>query len=286
MPGPGQPHAAQVEVEIEARLRHPARRRDPERRRHDALAQPRDEARRAVDAPPQPFPVGDRVEERDRDDRRAQDRVLLDVPHERVFVAHVVRETRRFRHWPYSRDVVEYPTVPRSGPPGDPVQIDLSSAMSNTTVTSTLSCCEPASTGTAGRGRRAARRAASKYCGCGSVVPVSSMVRIAPSFTPAAAASCLPCASASLIASARALRDERARVVDRERHALQANVLADGQRGGVDDLARLREVAQLGGDGVRRGVAGDVEVLVEVRRHVQVDGLDVLRRDALAPSAR
>ena len=71
--GPGQPDAPQVEVEIEGRLGRPARRCDAERRRHDPLAQSRDEARRAVDAPPQPLPVGDRVEERDREDRRAQD---------------------------------------------------------------------------------------------------------------------------------------------------------------------------------------------------------------------
>ena len=34
-------------------------------------------------------PVGGPVEEQHRDDRRPQQRVLLDVPHERVGVAHV-----------------------------------------------------------------------------------------------------------------------------------------------------------------------------------------------------
>ena len=43
-------------------------------------------------APAQPVEVGLAVEDADRDDRRPQDRVLLDVPHQRVGVAHVVRE--------------------------------------------------------------------------------------------------------------------------------------------------------------------------------------------------
>ena len=85
----GEPHAAQVEVEVEGRLDRPARRSEPERRRLHALAEARDQARRAVDARAQPVEVGRPVEQRDRDDRRAQDRVLLDEPHERVLVAHV-----------------------------------------------------------------------------------------------------------------------------------------------------------------------------------------------------
>ena len=40
-------------------------------------------------------PVGRAIEDRDREDRRPEDRVLLDVPHERVFIAHVVRELPR-----------------------------------------------------------------------------------------------------------------------------------------------------------------------------------------------
>ena len=56
----GQAHAPQMEVEVERRLDRPARRAEPERRRQHALAQPRDEARRPVDAVAQPVEVGGR----------------------------------------------------------------------------------------------------------------------------------------------------------------------------------------------------------------------------------
>ena len=51
----------------------------------------------ALDACAQATPVRRLVVDGDREDRRSEDRILLDVPHERVLVAHVMRETR-FRH--------------------------------------------------------------------------------------------------------------------------------------------------------------------------------------------
>ena len=83
---------AQVVVEVEVRVDLPARRRDRQRVGHDALAQAGHEPRRAVEALDQPVVIGGPVEHRHRGDRRPQQRVLLDRPHERVGVAHPVLE--------------------------------------------------------------------------------------------------------------------------------------------------------------------------------------------------
>src|SRR5262245_21333093 len=81
-----------MEVEIERRVDDPARWSDPERRRHHTLAEAGDDPRCAFDARVESLPVGGPIEDRERNDRRAKDRVLLDVPHERVFVAHMTIE--------------------------------------------------------------------------------------------------------------------------------------------------------------------------------------------------
>ena len=96
----GQAHTAEVEVEVEGRLDRPARRPEAERRGHDVLAKARNETRGAFDARAQAVEVGRPVEERDRDDGRPQDGILLDEPHERVLVAHVAREARIVGHRP------------------------------------------------------------------------------------------------------------------------------------------------------------------------------------------
>ena len=83
-----------MEIEVERGLDHPTGRSDAQRWRQHTLAQPRDHTRRALDACPQATPVGRLVVDGDGQDRRTKDRVLLDVPHERVLVAHVMRETR------------------------------------------------------------------------------------------------------------------------------------------------------------------------------------------------
>ena len=77
----GQPRAPEVEVEVERLLDRPARWSHPERRRDHPLAKSRDQQRSAFDALAQPIPVGNGIEERNRENRRAKDRVLFDVPH-------------------------------------------------------------------------------------------------------------------------------------------------------------------------------------------------------------
>ena len=69
-------------------------------------------------------------------------------------------------------------------------------------------------------------------------------------------------------------------VVDRERDALDPDGVARLVGGGVDDAAGAAQVADPGGDGVGRLVAGDVVVVVEHRLHRQVGRLDVVVGDA------
>ena len=106
--GFGQSHAPQMKVDVECLLDRPARRPEAERRREHALTEPRDQARRPVDAIAQPGEIRNAVEDRNRDDRRSQDRILLHVPHERVFVAHMSGEARSVSH--HTNVAAEYAT--------------------------------------------------------------------------------------------------------------------------------------------------------------------------------
>jgi hypothetical protein len=83
-----QPDAAHVEVEIERRVVDPRRRRHAGGRRHDLLAEAGDLLHGARDAGPEPLERRHRVEERHVEERRAQARVLLEVPHQRLGVGH------------------------------------------------------------------------------------------------------------------------------------------------------------------------------------------------------
>jgi hypothetical protein len=88
----GRPHPPEVVVEVEVGIDHPAGRRPDERRAHDPLAHAGDEPGAPLELVEEPGPVRCPVEDGHRGDRRAQERVLLDAPHERVGVAHPVLE--------------------------------------------------------------------------------------------------------------------------------------------------------------------------------------------------
>ena len=91
-------HPSQVVAQVEVRVAGPLRRSHAQQRRRDPLAHPRDQPRAPLDLVHEPVPVGRPVEQQHRDDRRPQQRVLLDVPHERVGVAHVALEALALRH--------------------------------------------------------------------------------------------------------------------------------------------------------------------------------------------
>ncbi len=83
---------AHVELAIEVRIDLPAWRRDRVRVRDHPLPQAGNLPRGALDLVLQPIAVGRGIEPPDDGDRRAQQRILLDVPHERIAVAHAPLE--------------------------------------------------------------------------------------------------------------------------------------------------------------------------------------------------
>jgi hypothetical protein len=91
--GLAHPDATQVVHEVEVGVGRPVGRTHAQERGRDALAHAWDQPRPTFQPPDEVVPVRRPVEEQHRDDGRAQQRVLLDVPHERVGVAHVRIET-------------------------------------------------------------------------------------------------------------------------------------------------------------------------------------------------
>ena len=80
---------ADVPRQVEVGIDHPARRGQPKRRRHHPVPEPGRQPGRALQSIRQPVPVRRAVEDQDGDHGRAQQRIVLHVPGERVAVAHV-----------------------------------------------------------------------------------------------------------------------------------------------------------------------------------------------------
>jgi hypothetical protein len=80
---------ADMPVEIEIGVDDPAGGRQAQRRHHDAVPEPRRLARTALKPLHEQVKVEAAIEDRDGDHRRAEQRVLLHVPRERVTVSHV-----------------------------------------------------------------------------------------------------------------------------------------------------------------------------------------------------
>ena len=89
--GLGKPDASQVIVEIEVGIIDPAGIAEAERRHDDLLAKARHHARRPLARCDEALPVGSAVQHLERADRRAQTRVGLGAPHERLEGAHLSR---------------------------------------------------------------------------------------------------------------------------------------------------------------------------------------------------
>jgi L-lactate dehydrogenase complex protein LldF len=86
----GDAHAPDVVARVEQRVALPARRRDAERVDRDPLAQPRDPLDRALEHVLEAVLVGRLLQDHHRDDGRAQHRVELVVPEQRVARAHAL----------------------------------------------------------------------------------------------------------------------------------------------------------------------------------------------------
>ena len=99
------PHATDVVREIEVGIGRPCRRPDAQRGLDDALTQARDEPSPAIETGDELVPLGRLVEHQGGHDRRAQLRVVIDVPHQRVGIAERVLEP--FRHAPSPRTGVD-----------------------------------------------------------------------------------------------------------------------------------------------------------------------------------
>ena len=84
----GRAGEAQVVAEVEVRIDLPTRRRGRHRTVRHALAQAGDDATGPLEHAPEVFPFDRSVDDDQRGDRRTQQRVLLDGPHQRVGVAH------------------------------------------------------------------------------------------------------------------------------------------------------------------------------------------------------
>ena len=80
---------ADVPRQVEVGIDHPAGRGQPQRRQHHPVPEPRRQPGGALQPFRQPIPVRRTVQNQHTDHRRAQQRVLLHVPGERVTVAHV-----------------------------------------------------------------------------------------------------------------------------------------------------------------------------------------------------
>ena len=151
-------------------------------------------------------------------------------------------------------------------------------AISHSISTETDSFWLPGSIGTASA---ASARIIGRNGG-GAPPPVPSAIRrIGPSRTPAAAASCCACEVAFSTAARHGVGQHRSRVLDPERERTHADVVTDGTRRCVDDLARARQITQHDDDVVRRFVPGDLLTLVVI---VRMDR-DRARRDVGADHA-
>ena len=84
----GRSHPAEVVVEVEVRIDLPPGRGDRHRVTEHPLAQPGHQPADAVHAAAEQGAIRHAVEHEDRGDRAAEQRILLDAPHERVAVAH------------------------------------------------------------------------------------------------------------------------------------------------------------------------------------------------------
>ena len=108
-PGVGQRRPAEVVVEVEVGFVTPLRRGEPAQGGDHALAQPRHLHRRPLEPAAKPLRIGGLVEQGDVGDRRAEVRILLEVPHQRLdvghppLVAHLSGSYRAFCHAPKGR---------------------------------------------------------------------------------------------------------------------------------------------------------------------------------------
>ena len=87
--GSGQGDAADVEVDVEVGVVGPDRGAEPGGVRLDPPTEPGHGVDGGLHAGPQPVEVGRAIEDRDRAERRRQERILLDAPHQRLGVAHL-----------------------------------------------------------------------------------------------------------------------------------------------------------------------------------------------------
>ena len=101
-PGVRQRRPAEVVVEVEVGFVAPLRRRQPTEGGHHALPEPGHLHGGALEPGAEPLRVGGLVEQRDVGDRRAEVRILLEVPHQRLDVGHppLVAHLSRSSHGP------------------------------------------------------------------------------------------------------------------------------------------------------------------------------------------